>query len=231
MVGNYVAAKPLHMLKTKIMRKTSFVNGEYYHIYNRGVDKRKVFLSKYDYLRFLKSLKEFNCEDPVVSLYIKDRVVAAKPLQSKPLQSKRNKKLVEIISYCLIPNHYHLILRQLKEGGISEFMKRVGGGYTWYFNYKNKRNGSLFQGTFKDIHVDTNDYLLYLSAYVNGNYMLHGIKDGNWKFSGLNDENNLCNMNVILNDFKSVNEYEKFVREVAGEIAEKRADMKKYFLE
>jgi putative transposase len=209
------------------MRKVPFANEEYYHIYNRGVDKREIFLDNYDYLRFLKSLKEFNQEKPIVSLYIKDRIkkksVAAKPLQ--------NGKLVEIISFCLIPNHFHLILKQLKDGGISEFMKRVGGGYTWFFNYKYKRSGSLFQGTFKAIHIDTNEYLLYLSAYVNGNYIIHKINDKNWKFSSLNDKNNLCDMSVILNDFKNIDEYRDCVCNVSKEIKEKREGMEKYLLE
>jgi putative transposase len=211
------------------MRKIPFINGEYYHIYNRGVDKRKVFLCHYDYLRFLKSLREFNCEDPVVSLYLKDRLLAAKPLKTKKLP--QGKKIVEIISYCLIPNHFHLILKQLKEGGISEFMKRVGGGYTWHFNYKYKRSGSLFQGTFKAIHIDTNSYLLYLSAYVNGNYMIHKIKNINWRFTGLNDKKNLCNMKVVSDEFGSISKYKKYVYDVSREIKEHREDMEKYLLE
>ena len=67
--------------------------------------------------------------------------------------------LVQIICYCLNPNHYHLLLKEIKDGGISEFMKRVGGGYTWYFNNKHKRSGTLFQGRFKSVHIKSNEQL------------------------------------------------------------------------
>jgi len=77
--------------------------------------------------------------------------------------------LVEIIVYCLNPNHYHIILRQVSEGGVSKFMLKLSSGYSSYFNKKNKRSGSLFQGRFKAVHIDSNEYLLYLSAYVNKN--------------------------------------------------------------
>jgi putative transposase len=95
-------------------------------------------------------LKEFNQVEPVLSLYISNKL----PVGIRSLQKQ---KLVEIIAYCLINNHYHLILKQLVDGGISEFMKRIGTGYTGYFNCKYKRSVALFQGKFKSIHVDSNE--------------------------------------------------------------------------
>lgn len=208
------------------MRKTTFENGEYYHVYNRGVDKRDIFLSDNDRFRFLESMREFNQVAPVVSLYIKNRVgknVAVQPLQ--------NEKLVEIISYCLLPNHFHLILKQEKDGGISEFMKRLGGGYTWFFNYRHERSGSLFQGRFKSIHIDSNEYLLYLSAYVSGNNFVHGIRNDDCKFSSLYERDNLASLGIVSNGFKNMEEYKKYVKEVADEVFLKREEMKIYILE
>ncbi|KKR20019.1 MAG: hypothetical protein UT50_C0023G0001 [Candidatus Moranbacteria bacterium GW2011_GWA2_39_41] len=126
-----------------------FVDGEYYHVFNRGVEKRDIFLDKYDYSRFLKSIKEFNQIEPVISLYIKSKTnsVGVKPLQ--------NDALVEIVAYNLLPNHFHFILKQLRDGGVSEFMKRMGGGYTGYFNHRYRRSGSLFQGRFKAVYVNS----------------------------------------------------------------------------
>lgn len=210
------------------MRKIPFKNGEYYHIYNRGVEKREIFLCDFDYFRFLKSLKEFNQIDPVVSLYIKDRVLKNNNVAVRPL---RKEKLVELISYCLNPNHFHLILKQLKDGGISEFIKRLSGGYTGYFNYKYKRSGVLFQGKFKSIHIDSNEYLLYLSAYVNGNYIIHKIDDKKWKFSSLNSNDSFSDLKLISNQFKNINDYRKYVYSVAEQIKEKREEMNKYLLE
>ena len=74
--------------------------------------------------------------------------------------------LVEIVAYCLNPNHYHLIVKQISEKGIERFMQKIGTGYTNYFNKRYERSGALFQGKFKSIHIDSNEYLLHLSVYV-----------------------------------------------------------------
>jgi len=129
------------------MREIQIKNGACYHIFNRGVDKRDVFMDDFDYARFLRSLKEFNQIDPVVSLYIKDQIKRAGKLVVT--ESLQDEKLVEIVAFNLLPNHFHLILKQLRDGGISEFMKRIGTGYTRFFNHKHKRSGVLFQGKFK----------------------------------------------------------------------------------
>lgn len=140
------------------------VQGEKYHIYNRGVDKRSVFQDKDDYLRFYISLDVFNEVEPIVNFnFARDK------------EPPRKDPLVQVIAYCLLPNHFHLILEQVSENGISEFMKRINGGYTSYFNDKYERSGSLFQGTFKRIHIDTNEYYSYLFAYVNENHFVHQL--------------------------------------------------------
>ncbi len=214
------------------MRKNiSFANNEYYHIYNRGADKRNIFLDNYDYLRFLRSINEFNQIDPIISLYTKDQL--AKSVGVRPLW--KDKLLVEIIVYYLNPNHFHLILKQLRENGISEFMKRVGGGYTGYFNHKNKRNGVLFQGKFKAVHIDSNEKLLYLSAYVNGNNKVHGIENKN-KFRSSFDEYKknikvLCNPEIILDQFKTADDYVRYVKETVKEVHDIREDMKTCLLD
>lgn len=117
------------------MRKVSLTVGEIYHIFNRGVDKRKIFSDKKDLERFFTSMQIFNCIEPVGSLYE----------QSFLKEKEESKPLVKFIAYNLLPNHFHFILEQIEEGGISQFMKRLLGGYTWYFNNRHKRSGSLFQ--------------------------------------------------------------------------------------
>jgi len=215
------------------MRNIPLKNNEFYHIFNRGVDKRTVFLDGFDYARFLRSLKEFNQVEPVVSIYILDQLKSRK--ESVVSGTLQKKKLVEIIAFNLIPNHFHLILKQLKEGGISEFMRRLGNGYTRYFNYKYKRNGVLFQGKFQAAHIDSNEKLIYLSAYVNGNHKIHGVKNDG-KFSSLTEykhKNNfsLCNTGAVLNQFSSIQEYLNYVKNTTGEIREIREDFKNSLLE
>lgn len=215
------------------MRRAKFENGEYYHVFNRGVDKRKIFLCKSDYFRFLRSLEEFNQEEPIISLYIKDQLkaksVVVRPLQES--QKSQDDRLVEIISLCLLPNHFHLILKQLKTGGISEFMKRLGGGFTRFFNHKYGRNGVLFQGKFKSILIDSNEYLLYLSAYINGNHKVHNIE----KKDVLNSldlmKSKLLNMEIILGDFKDTESYKEYVYSASSETGKIREEMKKIFME
>ncbi len=214
----------------KIMRKQPLAIGEYYHIYNRGVDKRKVFLSNKDYNRFLVSMREFNQIDPIRSLYRHSQE------QKQDVGVRHLQKLVEIVCYCLNPNHFHLILKQLTEHGVSEFMKRLGGGYTNYFNLNRKRSGVLFQGKFKSAHIKTNARLLYLSAYVNRNYFIHSYGNGSdWPYSSLWDYTGkrdaaLCDKSVILEQFKDEKDYEKFAQENALYMKEKKED-EKYLLE
>lgn len=214
------------------MRKIEFANNEYYHIYNRGVDKREVFSDKKDYLRFLQSMRGFNNTKPTGSLYLKEKARNRDPIPT----TVGIGSLIEFICYCLNPNHFHMIVKQLTDGGISELMKRVGTGYTTYFNKKYNRSGSLFQGKYKFVHVDTNEYLLWLSGYINGNAEIHKIaKAENYKWCSYSDymgkrNGTLCNKEIILAQFKNVIEYKKFVDMVIMESG-KRKDLEKYFIE
>ena len=161
------------------MRKVPLVNEEYYHIFNRGVDKREVFLNEADYWRFLFSLQLMNDKNNGRMIAWRDfkKVNPDGTLEQFFLTSNVRKQdpLVEIVAYCLNPNHYHLILKQVEEKGIEVFMQKVGNGYTKYFNKKNNRSGILFQGKFKSSHINSNEYLLYVSAYVNCNSQVHKI--------------------------------------------------------
>jgi len=142
------------------------ITEEVYHIFNRGIDKRDIFMDKGDILRFYQSLQFFNSNEPVVNF-------DSAKVQTK-LHTVRN-KLVDIKAYSLLPNHFHLILVQREDGGISEFMKRVLGGYTSYFNQKYERTGALFQGTFKRVHMNSDEQYNYLFAYVNENHFVHKL--------------------------------------------------------
>lgn len=130
-------------------------------------------------------------------------------------------ELVQIVAYCLNPNHFHMILKQVSDNGISEFMKRLGGGYTWHFNKKHNRSGALFQGRFKSIHIDTNEYLLHLSAYVNKNDFIHGYGKIEWKYSSYLDyigkrNGKLCHKGIILGQFKDQKDYTDFMDRTGG---------------
>ena len=148
------------------MQRPQFFDDEIYHIYNRGVDKRRVFLSDKDRLRFVHDLYEFNDEAAALNTgYYYDQ--GTKHIAS--IFKKPRKPLVEILSFCEMPNHFHLLVRQVKEWGITAFMRKLGTGYTNYFNQKYQRSGVLFQGKFKAVHVEKESHLVYLPHYIHLN--------------------------------------------------------------
>jgi putative transposase len=190
------------------MRKNNFVVGEYYHIYNRGVDKRNVFEDQNDLSRFWNSMDYFNQLSPIGSIYEFTRI---KDKKSKDVK----RPLVEFVAYCINPNHYHFLLTPLEDLGIEKFMQRLGNGYTKYFNTRYKRNGSLFQGRLKSKLVDSNEYLLHLSVYINKNEFGHPMSKLSRSSLGEyeNKYKGICNTEIITGQFKQVDEYKKFTDE------------------
>ena len=154
------------------MRKIRFAEGSVYHLYNRGVDKREIFLDDNDRWRFLQGLFLFNDIETLQSLLWElDRSNGR--VNFKVIKDYFSKNglvqhpLVKIIADCLMPNHFHLLIEEISAGGISKFMHKLGTGYTNYFNKRYSRSGSLFQGTFKAALVDDESYLQYLLVYIN----------------------------------------------------------------
>jgi len=154
------------------LRKTKLVSGEIYHVYNRGVDKRDVFMDDEDHFRFIHDLYEFNDKNPTINLavYLNFKDGKSKEVGLPNIKKREpRKKLVEILAYCLMDNHFHLLVRQKEESGITEFMRKMGTGYTNYFNKKYERSGVLFQGNFKAVHLEKDAHLLFLPVYIHLN--------------------------------------------------------------
>jgi putative transposase len=154
------------------MRKVKFSVGKIYHLYNRGVDKREIFVDDNDRWRFLQGLFLFNDVETSQSLlWEMERIhgrVNFKLIKDYFSQNDLTQNpIVRIMADCLMPNHFHLLVEEIKPGGISKFMHKLGTGYTSYFNKKHSRSGALFQGTFKAVQVDNENYLQYLLAYIN----------------------------------------------------------------
>lgn len=189
-------------------RTTPLVNGQIYHVFNRGSEKRIIFESNRDRSRFLKSIRYYQLVDP-------------KPSFSKFSLSKKkdleNKKIVELLCYCLMPNHFHLLIKQLEEGGISKFMSKFLNSYTKYFNTKHDRVGALMQGQFKAVLVDTDEQLIHLSRYIHLNPMVSFItKDlKNYPWSSykeyIENQEGFCAKDEVLGFFKSPAAYEQFI--------------------
>ncbi|MBI5400540.1 MAG: transposase [Candidatus Yonathbacteria bacterium] len=216
------------------IRKTAFVEGEHYHVYNRGVDKRNIFSDEFDVQRFFQSMEEFNVIDPIGSIY--QNSFTKNTTKDSQLGSSTPKlKLVNFICYCLNQNHYHFILEQVSDKGIEKFMHRLGTGYTNYFNKNNKRNGALFQGKFKAVHIDSNEQLLHVSAYVNLNDKMHQLGSStpklvksrsSWGEYTADSKDNFCSKDIILEQFKNTKEYRKFAEASLGDIIQRKNSLR-----
>ncbi len=143
------------------------------HVLNRGVDKRIIFLDDHDRLRFIHDLFEFNDEANATNNYYafqKYNVIARRYMEYDTARGKTPRKLlVDVHAFCLMPNHYHLLLNERSEKGISRFMKKLNMGYARYFNEKYKRSGALFQGRYKSIPITTNAHFIHIPYYIHLN--------------------------------------------------------------
>jgi len=161
-----------------MLRKDPFITGEYYHIYNRGIDKRIIFKSKRDYERFMMLL--FVSNSNAQSFRLDNLLNQQHKTFSEVLVLNRGEQFISIGVWCLMTNHFHLLIRQEIDGGITKFMRKLGVGYSMFFNIKYERTGALFGGLFKSklIGVDDN-YMRQLFGYIHINPLEIAFPD--WK--------------------------------------------------
>lgn len=170
-----------------MLRKTALVEGETYHVFNRGAHKGKIFSNDDDYGRFLLLLHLCNGSEPIV---MRDLLARNKGRSSVELfKESTDKSLVDVLAYCLMPNHFHLVLRQKSKDGITKFMNRIGTAYSMYFNTKYQHSGVLFQGRFKSVHIDSEPYFRYIFSYVHLNPI--ELVEPLWKEQGIQDRSKI----------------------------------------
>lgn len=146
--------------------------GGIYHVFNRGYEKRNIFLDDSDYTRFIESLYYFNNK--------KITKIKTARLANPGLTGKRD-TIVELLAFTLMPNHYHLIVRETIDEGISAFMQKLGNGYIGYFNERHKRSGSgsIFQSRYKSVSVQDDIQLGVVFSYVHTNPIV--LKEPAWR--------------------------------------------------
>lgn len=160
-----------------------FVADGIYHVLSRGVERRSIFANNREYERFSMLLEYYRVNKPPLSfshflaLPVSQREIYRQSLAKRAL-------LADIVAYCLMPNHYHLIVRQKQENGVVRMLSNVSNGYAKYFNTKRNRVGPLFQGPFKAIRIETDEQLMHLSRYVHINPFVSGTEK-NWKKSNI----------------------------------------------
>lgn len=195
------------------------VTNEVYHVYNRGNNRQTTFLNKRDYQRALETIKFYRFSNPPVSLSKLleiDRDTRADILKALDKENK----LVQIICYCLMPNHFHFLLKQLVDNGIAKFLSNFQNSYTRYFNVKHERDGSLFLDQFKAVRVETDEQFVHLSRYIHLNpftgYVVKSLEElETYPYSSfpgyLKGNEPWVASDLILGFFKNKISYKKFV--------------------
>ena len=142
---------------------------ELVHTLNRGVDKRIIFLDDQDRFRFIHNLFEFNNQKGINNLYYRFHKAKSKDFVSHYIEREPRKLLVDIHAFCLMPNHYHLLLSSRVENGISKFMTKLNIGYAKYFNEKYQRSGALFEGRYKSVLIKDESHFIHIPYYIHCN--------------------------------------------------------------
>ena len=202
-----------------MIRPEILSNNEIYHIFNRGVDKKPIFIDKKDYSHAIETLDYYRFLDPPTrfSYFLKTNS-DEKAIFQRQLES--HTKLVKIIAYCLMPNHYHLILKQNYENGISKFISLFQNSYAKFFNQRHERIGHLIQGSFKSVRVISNEQLLHLGRYIHLNpvnaFLIKSEDLSTYQWSSYphylgKQHMQLIESDIILNNFTDNNAYKLFV--------------------
>ena len=150
------------------MKRYNIAPGEFLHIYNRGIAKSVIFFNDRDRKRFLFLIMMFQIPETMKNIdrmfknFVLDPETYIKNFDSAQLKNRQ----VELVSFCLMPNHFHLLVREVKEGGVSKYMQRLQNAYTKYINTKYDRSGHLLQGAYKAVLIENNEQLLYVSSYI-----------------------------------------------------------------
>jgi putative transposase len=205
--------------------KRNFSENGIYHVYNRGVLKQKLFLDKKDYVRFLFTLMAGQGEiftTKISRSLGKYRVLDITNFLNKNSSELLKNKYVKVINFCIMPNHYHITLQEVQEGGLSKYMHRLAGSYSKYFNKKYNTNGHVFQGPYKYKPVLTDEKLLYLSAYIHKNprelrSSTKKYNDYQWSsyadYIAINRWGKFLNRETVLDFHSDKNNYKRFVKE------------------
>lgn len=190
-------------------RIRNYQENSFYHIYNKGIGKSNIFLNDDDYEKFLEYLE----------IYLAPKDAANSKKIPKRLLSKNLSSEIQLIAYLFLPNHFHLILKQSTNNGISKLMKQLNNGFTFYFNKKYENNGPVFAGKFKSVKLDSDENLLssfhYLHTHPGILWLADNIKDYPWSsyHEYLQSKPKLVSKDYILSRFETFKDFEKFIKE------------------
>jgi len=165
------------------VKREQIVAGNIYHVLSRGVDKRNIFLNDDDYLRFTENLSRFNNED------FNSEAISWRPGHYGALGANNDKResLVDLLAFCLMPNHYHLLIRPIFDDGLSKFVQKMNHGYAQYFNRKNNRQGTLFESRYKIVPIISEAHFTHIPYYIHFNPL--DLIGSGWRKNEIGDMN------------------------------------------
>lgn len=191
-----------------MLRKTPLLGGETYHVYNRGAHKYATFTDDSDYWRFSALLHLANHSGPVLLREILERKKHIGRFSGEIFAEQADKSLVDLLAYTLMPNHFHLVIRQRTDNGITKFMQKLTVSYSMYFNTKYEHSGVLFQGRFKSSHLDTDPYFKWIFPYVHLNPV--SLVEPDWEERGIHDP---ARSQEFLRNYRHSSYYDYYVNE------------------
>lgn len=200
-------------------RRVHLVDGYIYHVFNRGVSSFPIFLQESDFRRFLELINFLRFNPRFRYSYFARLTLKQKELHLLDLHNN-NSPIVDILSFCLMQNHFHLLIKQKKDKGLQVFMGNVQNSYVKYFNLKNKRIGPLFQSAFQAVRIETDEQFLHVSRYIHLNPVSSNLINvanlENYRWSSYIDyvtsyKHRFINKKELLQFFKYENDYRKFV--------------------
>lgn len=205
------------------IRKVPIVVGEIYHVFNRSIARQPIFNSVTDYQRALDVFSFYSFFEPPLRFSHYARLPKSQKTNFMDRLIGSNQNQVEILAFCLMPNHVHFLIKEIREKGISTFMSNFQNSYAKYFNLKTNRSGSLFQTMFKAVRIETDEQLLHVARYIHLNpitaYILKNIEDlMNYPWSSFpvytgKQTSYVLNTNTILGYFPSIDKFIEFTKD------------------
>ena len=203
------------------LRKTVLATGETYHVFNRGVNHQPIFIDKRDYPRALEISSFYRFAKPRLRFSFYNRLPTEEKLNFWKELEEENQKIVTLFCFCFMPNHFHLLLRQEKENGISKFLANFQNSYTKYINTRHERSGHLFQGQFKAVRIENDSQFLHTSRYIHLNpytsYIVRTVDQlEKYPWSSLpqytsSNQNGICDIKDLLSNFSTSKQYLQFI--------------------
>lgn len=187
------------------IRKNPIIVGQIYHVFNRSIGRQPIFLNNSSYQRALETINYYQYLETSLRFSHFNRLPAN--LKNRALDVLlQGRKRVKILAYCLMPNHFHFLIQEISDRGISNFMSNLQNSYAKFFNTKNERNGALFQQMFKAVLIESDEQLIHVTRYIHLNpltsFILKDIKElSDYLWSSFQEYLGRGNLSIVDKEF------------------------------